>query len=161
VNVDADLNADGTTNQDRVVTVQHIETMLRGLGENSVMNNLGEFPILGGRTTVSVIRWETDNPPANGIPNKNTLERVICAALTEQTADCGNAVHAWLDGRPIKPAHTSPKEHAWSWLAGWHTDCGSYEGFCTKIWGDSSIAPLLGKQLKKTNAWFVAQQLAA
>jgi hypothetical protein len=160
VNVDADDHADGSPAVEPSLTIEQLEALVRKFDVNATSNADGDIEIYGGETKVSLVRWRLPDPPTPGIPNQQTLERIICAALTAVYPNRGPAVQAWLNSRPDPPP-TNPKEHAWSYLAGWHADTGSYESFCSMLWDNALIVEQLRPRLEASGAWRIAQALAA
>ena len=114
--------------------------------------------LFGGRTLVCLIRWEADDQVAAGLPNQQTLERLVCAALVAAYPDRGPAVQDWLDSRPDAPA-AGPKEFGWSHMAGWHADQGC-EAFFRVLWKNQSVVTQLESRLRQCGAWRVAEALA-
>src|SRR5436309_2878174 len=76
-----------------------------------------------GATKVALVRWEASDPDGPGLPQQQTLERLVCAALIAAYPTRAKSVQDWLDSRP-QPPGTHPKEHAWSHMAGWYADQG-------------------------------------
>lgn len=159
VNVDSDINADGTPAQSAELTRAGVETLIRSIDPSAASAESGGIHINRGSATVFVARWHTDDPPTSGVPNQNTLERIICAAVVGAHPDRADPVHKWLESRPDAPS-AGPKEHAWSYLAGWYADSGSYEAFCQRIWQSPEIVAQLKPRLEAAGIWRVAETLA-
>ena len=68
------------------------------------------------------------------------------------------AVQNWLDTRPLPPA-TAPKEHAWSYMAGWYAEHGC-EAFYSNLWHDPRMVAELEAHLRSSGAWQIAVTLA-
>ncbi len=118
----------------------------------------GDIAIDDGATLLSLIRWEADDPHAEGIPAQQTLERLACTAIVAAYPDRAHPVHAWLGSRPAA-AQAGPKEHAWSYMAGWYADHGC-DDFYAHLWRDPRIAPELRTRLERSGAWRIAEALA-
>ena len=121
-------------------------------------NEHGEFLLDDGATLVSVIRWEAPDGILEGVPSQQTLERVVCAALVAAYPARGPAVHKWLKSRPDSPPE-SPKESAWSYMAGWYAEFGC-EAFYRRVWADDRVAAELKSRLVECGAWRIAEALA-
>jgi hypothetical protein len=65
----------------------------------------------------------------------------------------------WLDARPGPPP-AGPKEHAWSYMAGWHAEHGC-EDFYSNLWRDAAIVRELESRLRSSGAWQLAQAMAS
>ncbi|MFO0588929.1 MAG: hypothetical protein U0441_15370 [Polyangiaceae bacterium] len=132
----------------------------------------GAFLLDGGATTVSTIAWWCDDDSSD-LPRKQTLERLVCAALREAHPARAAAVHTWLQARPDPPFSVTkegvvperrlslePKEHAHSHFAGWFAEHGS--GFFFRaVWQDDAVAAALTARLRKTGAWRAIESLGA
>lgn len=116
----------------------------------------GAIVMIGG-TRLQAIVWQTPDPPIPGVPDQQSLERLVCAALAEAYADRAAAVEQWLSDQRVggNPEH---KAHAWSYMAGWAAGAGCQD-FYTKVWDDVAIATALQSRLTAINAWSIAQSL--
>jgi len=112
-----------------------------------------------GDTQLCVIRWETDDRPARGLPEKQALERLVCAAVVAAYPDRPEPLQRWLESRP-SPPDASPKEHAWSYMAGWYPEHGC-EDFYVQVWRDARIAGELEARLKTAGVWAAIEQVAS
>jgi hypothetical protein len=110
-----------------------------------------------GSTLVSVVEWNSDDAAGTGVPAIQTLERLICSAMVAAYPQRAPAVQQWLDSHP-EPPGSSPKEFAWSYMAGWYADCGC-EYFCQAVWSDARIADELKSRLTRAGTWRVAEDL--
>lgn len=118
----------------------------------------GDTALDGGATLVSLVRWETEGHHVPGVPTRQTLERLVCTALVVAYPDRGPAVDAWLESRPDPPSPT-PKESAWSHMAGWYAEHGC-EAFYKLVWQDAAVARELESRLRESGAWRIAEALA-
>lgn len=94
--------------------------------------------------------WSCDGAYCDGVPRQQTLERIICTAIARAYPDRASAVQVWLDGRPALPPDRSPKEHSWSYMAGWYADLGC-DAFLTNLWSDPEVAAALGELLSTSS----------
>jgi hypothetical protein len=157
VNVDSDVDADGTSSAPPAVSYQAVEALLRRFGEIEKTEH-GDLLLDAGGILVSLVRWEASDPPTPGLPNQQTLERLVSAALVAVYPDRGAAVQGWLDGRPDGP-DAGPKEFAWSHMAGWYAE-EACEAFYRAVWRDSRVVGELEFRLRQCGAWRVAEALA-
>ncbi len=123
------------------------------------MNTDGEIEVDSGATKVALVQWEASDPPRPGLPDQQTLERLVCAAVIAAYPPRANAVQNWLASRPQPPA-ANPKEHAWSHMAGWYAEQGC-EAFYVNIWQDPAIANQLELRLRASGAWQIAATIAS
>lgn len=103
------------------------------------------------------VDWSAYDPPSPELPPKQTLERLVCAALREVWPGRARAVAEWLAHRPDPPAR-DPKEFAWSHMAGWYATDGCDE-FYQGIWRDGEVALALTERLRCTGATEAVQAL--
>lgn len=104
---------------------------------------------LGDATAWAVpLIWHAgDKPGTKGVPDKQTLERIVCAAMAEAYPDRAAHVQGWLDGRPpeddLPPA--VPKSYCWSHMAAWSAEFGA-EGFIREaIWRSQARDALMSR----------------
>jgi len=139
VNLDADdtLSARSTSARDIIAHLARVHT------------NLG--------VSIIPIIWECADPPAPGIPEKQTLERLVVAAIVAAYPQRGASVAAWLAAAPT--GGTSHKNHALSYLAKWYAENGP-DDFYKELWRDPSTAPELERRLRQSGAWAEVEALA-
>jgi hypothetical protein len=159
INVDADDHDDGSPSAGPKLTLDQLVALVRKFDADSKANADGDVEMYDGQTKISLVSWRAPDSATPGIPHQQTLERLICAALIAVYPKRGPAVQTWLDSRPDAPP-AGPKEYAWSHLAGWHADTGSYEGFCSMLWNNAQVVEQLRPRLEASGAWRVAQALA-
>ena len=160
VSVDSDAHADGTPAIRSPIQRAQMTSILRAEDPTAIENADGDVAMDGGATIISLVRWEAADPSSRGIPNQHTLERIICASETAAYPARGEAVQNWLDSRPNGPL-AGPKSYAWSYMAGWHSDHGSYEGFCEAIWGEPLLEAQLTLRLRNSGILRIAELLSA
>jgi hypothetical protein len=122
----------------------------------------GDLAIDRGATLISVVLWSAGDPALPHLPAKETLERLVCAAIVAAHPTRGEDVAAWLGSRRGFFASSAGlvKEHAWSHMAGWYADGGCDE-FYQAVWRDEAVAIELEARLRPTGAWRVAEALAS
>lgn len=159
VTVDPDVHVSSSGGAPTGLRSQDVEYFLRSKVDPAAVKNAdGEFEIDGGATKVALIRWEA-NDTGPGLPDLQTLERVACAGLVATYPARAQAVQDWLDKRPQPPVG-SPKEHAWSFMAGWYAEHGC-EDFYANLWRDAAVRKELESRLRASGAWQIAAALAS
>jgi hypothetical protein len=134
INVDPDVPGAGTAGSATGLRLQDVLQLARVFDASAAINAAGEIDLDGGSTKVSLVRWEAADPPGPGLPDQQTLERLASAALVGAYPLRAKAVQDWLDARATAPA-PDPKEHAWSYMAGWYAERGC-EAFYSNLWQD-------------------------
>jgi hypothetical protein len=158
INVDADTTASGI-NTASGLRFQDVERFLQmNVDPQATRNSAGEIQIDGGNTLVCLIRWEVADVPDPALPDQQTLERLACAAVVAAYPARKSVVAAWLNSRPAPPG-ADPKDHAWSYMAGWYAEHGC-ENFYGNLWNDPAIGAELEQRLRAAGAWQVATNLA-
>jgi hypothetical protein len=158
LNIDADLTAGGAATGPTGLQRRDVEHFARTFDPAAVVNADGEIEIDGGATRICLVRWEAPEPSTRGLPDQQTLERLVSAALAGAYPGRPPAVQDWLDGRPGPPG-ADPKEHAWSYMAGWYAEHGC-EAFYSNLWTDPLVTAELETRLKASGAWQIATALA-
>jgi hypothetical protein len=158
LNVDADTNADGSRAVSPTMSREAMRTLVQEMDPDATHGGDHDLRLTDG-TIVSLVQWSATQPPSPGLPNQQTLERVACAAIVAAHPTWAQPVERWLESRP-DPVAAGPKEYAWSYLAGWFAEYGSYEGFCRAIWGKPALAAGLVDSLRQSPAWAVADAVA-
>ncbi len=158
LNVDADTIAVGAPVMATGLRQQGILHRVQQLDPGASLNAEGHIEVDGGTVNVALIRWETTDPPAPGLPDQQTLERLVCAALAAAYPQRATSVQDWLDKRADRPP-LDPKEHAWSYMAGWYAEHGC-EDFYANLWRDAKLASELEARLRSSGAWQIAETLA-
>ncbi len=148
VNVDLDTPAD-----DAVVT----ETARRALRE--WLGKLLDPDLHDDGVSATVVDWSAPDPPVAALPAKQTLERLVCAAISEVLPDRARAVEQWFVHRPAPPP-PEPKAFAWSHMAGWYATDGCDE-FYQGVWRDPALAAALINRLDGTGALAAVEALMA
>ena len=158
INVDADTNADGTESLSKSVNRVAVEELLRRENIPAQSTPEGNFTIDEGATEIYLVRWNISDAPQDTLPNQQTLERLVCAAIFAAYPDRAECVRQWLASRQ-NPPELSVKEFAWSVMAGWYADSGC-DDFYQCFWRDPKLVPELEKRFQECGAWQVAEKLA-
>jgi hypothetical protein len=118
----------------------------------------GVLELNGGSTKVFLVYWETADAPSEGIPNQQTLERLVCAAMKEVYPERADEVQKWLNTR-TNPPSTAMKEFSWSYMAGWYSEVGC-ETFYELIWKDENLRNAIIGRLEQKVYWGIIQNVA-
>ncbi len=160
LNIDADLNADGSATAATGLRHQDVEQFIRTqVDPSAAVNADGEVEIDGGATKVALVRWETADPHALTLPAQQTLERLVSAALIAAYPTRAKPIQDWLASRPAPPP-PDPKEHSRSHMAGWYAEHGC-ESFFSNLWSDPKIVGEMESRLRLSGAWRIAEALAS
>lgn len=153
LSVDDDTLATENAEKLPTLSVQHVKSVLESLDSQLVVEK-DVFYLFSRSCAVHITRWKADTPQAAGIPAKQTLERLVCAAICEAHATRSEDVEAWLSKKV-----RSPKAYAWSYMAGWYAEHGC-DDFYREIWRDDTVRPILERQLKAIGAWAIFDTLS-
>lgn len=157
INIDPDTHAH-TPGATTGLRRQDVHLLVSQLDPAAAETENGDIAVDGGATRVSLVRWEASDHPVPGVPAQQTLERLVCAALTAAYPDRGPAVQKWLDSRP-GDREAGPKEFGWSHMAGWYADAAC-EGFYRVLWSDRRVVAEMRLRLEHSGAWRIAEALA-
>lgn len=125
--------------------------------DETAVEEAGEFLLDGGRTRVSFVPWFVDPTAAQGgVPEQQTLERLVCLALARVYPGRAAALAEWLRTRP-DPDGKDHKAHAWSFYAGWYTRHGT-GFFYESVWKDAGVARELESMLRASGAWAILDE---
>jgi hypothetical protein len=158
INVDVDISVAGGASSATGLRQQDVLHQVQQVDPHASISASGDISVDGGATKVSLVRWETGDAPGPGLPHQQTLERLVCAALAAAYPARAAPVQNWLDARPVPPT-TDPKEHAWSYMAGWYADHGC-DAFYLNLWKDAIVVDQLEARLRASGAWAIAESLA-
>ena len=160
IGIDSDVTARGTVLTPSGLQRRDVEHLVRTDSDpGAAVNADGEIELDGGNTKISLVRWEVNEPPAPALPDQQTLERLACAAIIAAYPARAAAVQNWLAARPNPPA-VDPKEHAWSYMAGWYAEHGC-EAFYSNLWNDPQAVAQLETRLRASGAWRIAEMVAS
>lgn len=133
---------DTTASAPAARTPDAVRTRLRNRGEA-----FEEIPFgarLDDGTEVLQFTWRCDDADAPHLPAKQTLERLVCAAIGAVHPTRLKSLRRWLGERP-EPTGADHKATAGGLWAGWSADDG-WGDFYKAIWRDAAIArALLGR----------------
>ncbi len=158
LNMDPDVMVTSTSSSTRGLRHQDVLQLAKTFDAGATLRADGDIEMPGGAARLSLVRWETNDPPTPGVPDQQTLERVVCSALAAAFPARAKAVQHWLNTRPESPA-SDPKEHAWSYMAGWYADHGC-EDFFIHLWRDAQVVCELESRLRVSGAWRIAEAVA-
>ena len=86
----------------------------------------------------AAVSWASAHEKAPGLPDQQTLERVIAAAFRERDSTSAAGVEKWLrDDEP--PGESGPKAYAHSYFAKWLTQSMSTD-FYRAVWREDALA---------------------
>lgn len=103
------------------------------------------------------MRGPRADDPVPSIPAKQTLERLVVAAIVAAYPQRGAGVADWLAAAPR--GGDSHKHHARSYLAKWYAENGP-DDFYNGLWRDPKTAPELERRLRVSGAWGSVEALA-
>jgi hypothetical protein len=159
INIDSDMTASGVRIGPSGLQRHDVENLMRTFDPGYTVNADGEVELDSGAARVALVRWEVSEPPTAGLPDQQTLERLASAALAAAYPARATPVQNWLNARPLPPA-ADPKEHAWSYMAGWYAEHGC-EAFYSNLWKDAKVVSELETRLQSSGAWQIAERLAS
>lgn len=133
--------------------------LVRGIVEHYRGSATGEGRFRVGETEVVAVVWECDDPPETpGVPEKQTLERLVAASIVAAYPDRARAVVDWLAAEPL--GGDGPKHHGYSYLAKWWAEHGA-DDFFRELWRDEVVARELEARLRASGAWERIEALVA
>jgi hypothetical protein len=151
-------DADTLVNDETSFQINDLLREVHRIDGQAELNADGDIAMDNAQRFVSLVRWETPDAPGSGLPSHQSLERLVCAAMIAAYPDRQAAVQPWLDSR-TNPPDESPKDYAWSYMAGWYADAGC-ERFYSSLWEDAAVVTELKSRLCKIGAWRIAATLA-
>ena len=120
----------------------------------------GRLRVEGTECRITLVPWSSGGETRPGVPEKRTLERLVCDALAAARPGWAAAVAGWLDSRGVGPA-AEPHRHksaALSYYAGWYPGGGSF-AFYERLWEDPPVAAELERLLTAAGVWAAAGRL--
>lgn len=124
--------------------------------KHAVEVRIGESAIAD--IAIEAIVWGSDDPAGTrGVPDLQTLERLVTSAIAEIHPDRAASVTDWLAAAPSLEG-SEHKAVAYSYLAKWHADAGC-DRFYRAIWDDTRVRPHLERRLRATGAWDILAAL--
>jgi hypothetical protein len=159
INIDSDLTASGAIAPSTGLLRANVEQFAGTFDPSASVNADGEIDLDGGATKISLVRWEVPDRLLAGLPDQQTLERLVSAAQAAAYPARATSVQSWLDSRPAPPG-MDPKEHGWSYMAGWYAEHGC-EAFYSNQWNDPQVVSELTSRRQSSGAWQIAARLAS
>lgn len=129
-------------------TADAIRTRLRNRGE--AFEEIGLGARLADGTEALQFTWRCDDAATALLPDKQTLERIVCAAIGEVYPERLKSLRHWLDVRP-DPTGADHKATAGGLWAGWSADDG-WSDFYKAVWRDDAIRTALLARLAPLDA---------
>ncbi len=148
-NVDSDAEAGSAADGASAYPQSLLQHVTQEVDADARIEN-GVVLLSDGTRFVHPVVWRTPDPPSPGLPSHQCLERLVCAAQAEAFPDRARTVDAWLTSR-VGPPYPSPKEHAWSCMAGWYAAQGC-DDFWQALWRDAAIRNALESRLEMIGA---------
>jgi hypothetical protein len=138
-----------------------VESVARQAGYQSTRpaGNRYEIRVEDRSISLGVVTWGCSDEQQRTLPAQQTLERLVCGAISHAYPERGLLVRAWLDTRRIEQ-EPRPKAFAWSHMAGWYDDRGC-EAFLQALWEDEPIRSALQDRLSASGAWGIVESLIA
>ena len=151
LNFDTDLSDEDTAKGRTGKKAHTVAANLRLKGLPAEERKDGGVNLADADCHITLVPWDSPGPTRPGVPEKRTLERLVCDALAAARPERAVAVETWLNSRGINPASESHrhKSAALSYYAGWYPGQGSF-AFYEHLWGDPPVAAELEKVLKKS-----------
>lgn len=128
----------------------------RSTSARDIIANLTRTHAKTGVSIVPIV-WECADAATPGIPDKQTLERLVVSAIVAAYPQRGANVASWLAAEPR--GGDSHKHHALSYLAKWYAENGP-DDFYKELWLDPRTAPELELRLRHSGAWAEVEALA-
>jgi hypothetical protein len=158
LSIDPDLEAEELSAESGF-TITNLQSWLWRFDESARAGERGgAVLVFGGKTAVSLLCWEAGGDAVPGVPNKQTLERLVCSAIVAAYPERGEPIQRWLESRP-NPPNANPKEYAWSHMAGWYARFDR-DPFYKMLWKDENVAAELQRRLEECGAWRIVEELA-
>jgi hypothetical protein len=150
VNLDGDSEA-GNANESSLDRIRTIIEKVTGRHPGR------SLPFEVDQIKVWPLIWRADDPPNTpGVPNKQTLERLITAALAEVDPEKAASVTRWLKDLPT--GSESGKSVAKSYDAKWFTP--KFDDIYRAVWSEKAVAEALERRLRECGAEQTVSQIA-
>jgi hypothetical protein len=148
------LDSDGANEGDTSA-----EDQIHGIAQALGADGPAGGPYEAEESVLYPVIWRCgDAEPAPGLPKKQTLERLVAAAICAAHPDRGPAVKVWLEAEPHGLA--LPKSYSYSYFAKWYADRGA-GSFYEHLWQDEAVAAELKKRLEATGSWATVEALVS
>lgn len=160
---DTDERIPGPGNRDGVLS--SIRDYMLRRGDKCTCSEIADRRFrMNDEVDVIAVDWSTiDRERHPGVPDTQTLERVVCLAFAKTYPARARHVELWLGSRPEPPSPTesSAKEYPFSYLAGWHSKATSYESFIRQIWEVEQVKQQLIEILEGAGVLAIAREIVA
>ncbi len=118
INIDSDVTASGSPTGPSGLQRADVERLAQGFDPAAAVNADGEIDLDAGATKVALVRWEVNDPPAPGLPDQQTLERLVSAALAAAyPARAAWSRTGWTRA-PLRQGRIRKNTPGPTWLAG-------------------------------------------
>lgn len=145
LNLDADRDAGADGGPDSLAAVHNFVERRGGQVSGDGTGTID------GALVVPVIWACEDGPETPGVPRKQTLERLVCAAIAATHPDRAPSVERWLADPPVS-APVTHKHYSLSYLAKWYAEHGA-DDFFRALWRDPAVAGELERRLAARGVW--------
>jgi hypothetical protein len=150
------LDADDTPQAPSPSADDRVATIVGKLDANAERGEDGAYRALGMR--IAPVIWRCDDPAGTpGVPDKQTLERLVTASIAAAYPGRAPTVATWLEADP-RHDNAGHKHHAYSYLAKWYAEHGCND-FYREVWRDPRVAAQLELRLKQSGAWAHVQAM--
>lgn len=143
---------------ERVLILQDADTMPGDpLPPHTVLPRLRERIALEGVDAREAL-FHAPVAAASDLPDKQTLERVVCCAIERAHPGRTSDVSTWLGLEPS--GGSTHKNHAHAHFAKWYAHRHGSESFFRMVWEDDVIVPELEGVLEDAGLWSLLQWIA-
>lgn len=148
------LDTDATDSEDDATAkgklVASMRDRIRALAADFVEEEPGDMLIDNRSTRISIVLWSAPEPAMPELPDKQTLERLLCAALRDVYPERATKIAEWLAARPgSPPVHSkSYKAHAWLQMGGWYPEYGC-DAFYRNVWQLGPVRDRLRERVRR------------
>ena len=160
LNFDTDLSDEDIAKGRTGKKAHTVAANLRSKGLPAKEREDGGVNLADADCRITLVPWDSPGETRPGVPEKRTLERLVCDALAAARPEWAASVEAWLASRGVDPA-AEPHRHksaALSYYAGWYPKGGSF-AFYEQVWGDPPVAAELERLLTQSGAWAAVGRL--
>ncbi len=148
VNLDTDASDVDDDSITRGTLGHSIRHRIRAMARDAFDEPTGDILIDDKSTRISIVLWSAPDPASPDLPEKQTLERLVCAALRDAYPDRSRAVADWLSTRPSPPSLVSKsyKSHAWLHMGAWYPEHGC-DDFYRHVWRPGPVREALRNRM--------------
>jgi len=161
----ANLDSDAAHDDDGTARRGRVQSVLERFHRQGAVREVGSHQYaLEDGTKLGIALWEAQDRAHPELPAKQTLERLVCAAMRSAFPARATAVESWLAQRPEPEASGCSPRHekafAWSYMAGWYAERGCDE-FYQAVWADDAVVHALEPRLRHAGVWQLVEALVA